>query len=64
MNKTDFYKLGYRAATNFNWSSVPVDTVFNMIDRYKGYALYTENSYFNGLADGAYDSIKDRLVAA
>lgn len=63
-NNYNTYQLGYQDAAKFNWESLPIDMVFHLIDGYKTRALSMRSSYFNGLADGAFDAIKHKKVAA
>jgi len=47
------YKQGYQDALIFDWSKVPLQIIFEMIDGYKLWAVKTGNVYFAGLAKGA-----------
>ena len=47
------YKQGYQDALIFDWTKVPLHTIFEMVDGYKLWAVKTGNVYFAGLAKGA-----------
>lgn len=57
------YETGYIDADIYDWSILPLDLAFSLIDSYKSRALRYQSEYFAGLAQGAEDLVKKRKVA-